>query len=285
MQMTVTQACVTKRNLALLTAYGLWLTAASCSYTPVAQVNAEKARVLREDGDAAVQAKDLAGAVSLYTASISANSEYAETWYRRGNVYAGMVSQPESERPSRELLELANGDFTEAIRLNPAHYEAHFNRAMIGLKYARYREAVKDLLQCAAIRTKDPEPHLLLAKLYEEKFEDRQVAAMEHCEKYVDLGGTDDGIREKVRQWRELKKSMVPANSGPAPKASTEADEKEAESLHARVIALIGEGKRKEAVTVLESLTAKYGHTRYVRDRSAQFAALRKAFGAAETPK
>ena len=50
--------------------------------------------------------------------------------------------------------------------------------------------------------------------------EDRIVLAMDHYEKYVDLGGTDPVAREKVRVWKDFKKQQSGDLTPPPPVAS-----------------------------------------------------------------
>jgi len=256
---------------------------AACSSTPVAEVNAARAKALREQGDEAARGNDFKSAAEYYTRSIEANPQSAEPWYLRGKAYVGLYKAKDPGVPLRELLDRAAGDFGEAIRLNPVFFEPCFDRAMILLFRKAYKEAAQDLIQCAGMRPKDPESHLILAEIYEEKFEDRLVQSMDHYEKYVELGGRDETAREKVRKWRELKKSLGSAPA-PGPKPTVD-DEKVAAEQHAKATGFIGAGKRAEAMAALDELLAKYGHTRYVKERAAQFAALRKAFAPPAPPK
>lgn len=270
--------------------------AAGCRTVPAGEVDAEGALEYRREGDEAYAAGRYESAVALYTRSIQLNPQAAEAWWRRGNAYAGMAERPEGSVRPRELLERAAADYAQAVRANPALYDAYFNRAMIDLYFARYREAARDLIHCSQLNERDPEPHMILGWLYEEVFENRLAQAIEHYEKYVQLGGTDETVREKVRAWREFRKSMEPEveakpepalkgseahPSGPARTPNPE-EEKAAEEMHAKVTSLIGLGRREDAMKALEELLSNYGHTRYVKDRLQQFEVLRRAFKPAE---
>jgi hypothetical protein len=87
---------------------------------------------------------------------------------------------------------------------------------------------------------------------------------MEHFEKYVDLGGTDPGIREKVRLWKEMRKvsAILPPTSA---KPATPEDERKAEELHARAAKLMGQPDTTECIQLLQTLLGTYGNTKYVQ--------------------
>lgn len=252
---------------------------AACSSTPVAQVQAEKARELRDLGDQAAGRKDWKSAAEFYGQALEANPQASETYVKRGNAYVELYRAPgDSPGPSREWLERAASDYGRAVQLNPASFEGFFNRALIACKFARFKDAVADLLQCAQLRPKDPEPHLIIGQLYEEKFEDRGIQALEHFDKYVELGGADERVVEKVRQWRDLKKALGGAKPPAETKPPSAEDEKAAEELHTRALEHVRAGRKAEAGRDLEELLTKYAATRYVKDREKQLQVLRNAF-------
>ncbi|MBI4565999.1 MAG: tetratricopeptide repeat protein [Planctomycetes bacterium] len=262
-----------------LTVFSLALLASCATVSPESE-HVERAREFRQRADAAVEEGHLERAVSLYTRSLEENPQYAEAWWKRGNVYTRMADLPDAHVRPRDLLEKAIDDYSRAIHSNPAFFDAYFNRAMVGLYFARYREAARDLLQCLQIYPRDPQAHLILGRLYEDKFEGRLPRAMEHYEQYLNLGGTDEEIKEKVQAWREFKKSIAPSESGQeaAPKKPAAEEEQAAQDLHGRITNLIGLGRRDEAYQALEELLSRYGHTRYVKDRQREFEVLRRAF-------
>ena len=137
---------------------------------------------------------------------------------------------------------------------------------------ANYRAAAEDLLQACQYDARNPEPHLQLGRMYEDKFEDRGLAALEHYEKYADLGGRDPVTLDKVRAWREIKKQAAPA--APPSKAPTVDDEKKAAELHDEFKRLFRENKKAEALKLIETLLGQYGGTAYVRERAREFSAL-----------
>jgi tetratricopeptide (TPR) repeat protein len=242
---------------------------AGCASRPVEEVLAERALALRQDGDAALKAGNHDDAIEYFTRSLELNPEAPETWARRGIAFAKHPAEPGAgSRRQRDFLRMAEGDFTQAVRLNPAHYTGFFHRAMVYMKMKRYIDAARDLLECARLNPRDPEPEFILGEIYLNRLEDQQVLAMDHYDKYVAAGGDDPRIVKMVREWRELKKSLAGAPPGAAPKVPTEEDETAARQLHARFLSVLpkGEEHRPEALKLLEELTAKYAHTKYVKE-------------------
>ncbi|HEY3226499.1 MAG TPA: tetratricopeptide repeat protein [Planctomycetota bacterium] len=253
---------------------------AACASRPIEEVNAEQSALLREEGDAALKEGDCDRAIDIYTRALELNPGAADTWYRRGNAFTKHPPSPDEPNRKREWLRLAEADYSAAVRLNPAHRDALFNRAMIRLKMKRYIDAAKDLVECTRIDPRDPEPEFILGHIYLHRLEDQQIMAMEHYDKYVALGGTDPEAVKLVREWRELKKSMVGSNGGTAPKGPTAEDEEAAKQLHAKVLTLIpkGEEQRPEIARLLVELTTKYAQTKYVKDNEKGLKALLNAF-------
>lgn len=214
-----------------------------------------------------------AEAVEHFTKAVEAHPDLSDAYYHRGCSYVGLRLSPETRGDARAVEDKALRDFDAAVRVNPAHGKAYFNRAMVLASRAQFRAAAEDLLQACQYDARNPEPHLQLGRLYEDKFEDRGVAALEHYEKYADLGGRDPATIDKVRAWRELKKSAAPAPapSSQAPKAD---DEKKAAELHDEFKRLFRENKKAEALKIVETLLGQYGQTAYVRERAREFSAL-----------
>ena len=159
------------------------------------------------------------------------------------------------------------------------------NRAMILSSRAQYKQAVDDLLNAARFKPQDPEPHFWLGELYESKFEDRIILAMDHYEKYVELGGLDPTVREKVKVWKDLKKRV--GNPAPAPSAKmpTAEDEAKAAELHLKALDLLKQADKSEAVKVMEDLLINYGHTKYVQEKARALQAAVAAFKKKDAPK
>jgi Tfp pilus assembly protein PilF len=221
----------------------------------------------------AARAGKHAEAVERFTKAVAADPEMADAYHHRACSYVRMRLGEEMQGDSRAAEDKALKDFDLALRLNPAHGKAYFNRAMIYASRAQYRAAAEDLLKACQFDERNPEPHLRLGQIYEEKFEDRGLAALEHYEKYADLGGRDPATLDKVRAWRELKKCAARAPP-PAAKPPGVDDEKKAAELHEDFKRLFREGRRAEALKVLETLMSRYASTSYVRERSREFSAL-----------
>lgn len=266
------------------TSVGLWSLVlglsvlAACSSSGGAG-DAAAAQAYLAEGRALAEKGKHEEAVGAFTDAIEAQPEYAEAYFHRGCSHVRLRLGEEMQGESRTVEEKALRDFDAAIRLNPAYGRAYFNRAMIHASRAQFRAAAEDLLSACQYDARNPEPHLQLARIYEEKFEDRGIAALEHYEKYADLGGRDAAALEKVRAWREVKKSMAPprgAPPGPKPPPGPD-DEKKAAELHDEFKRHFREGRRSEALKAVESLLGTYGHTAYVRERSREFGALLNA--------
>lgn len=252
---------------------------AACSSRPIEEVRAEEAQGLKAEGDEALAAGDHAGAIELYTEAIELNPSSAEAWFRRGNALVSRPIDHDAPNRKREWLKMAERDYTMAVERNPAYRDAFFNRAMVRLKMKRYKDAAEDLLECTRLDPKDKDTEMILGEIYLKNLEDFQVRGMEHYDNYVKLGGDDPEIVKLVRDWRILQKSMVQSDA-PAPKGPTPDEEAAAKQLHAKILGLIpkGEEQRPEVAKLLEELTAKYGHTKYVRDNEKGLKALLNAF-------
>jgi len=259
---------------------------ACVSQDPAAAGAAESQQLLDEGRDAA-RKNNPAEASRLFTRAVKANPDNAEAWYERGRCGIQMRLDPKTEGDVRSWEQRAFEDFSTAIRKNPAYADAYFNRAMILSSRAQFKPAVDDLLNAARFKPADPEAHLCLGELYEGKFEDRIVLAMDHYEKYVDLGGLDPLVREKVRLWKELKKSVGGSAppTAPSSKTPTAEEEKKAAELHQKALDLLQKPDKTEAVKVLEDLLASYGHTKYVQEKARGLQAAIAAFKKKDAPK
>jgi len=234
----------------------------------------DAAKVYLEEGREAAKKGNHEAAVGLYSQALRAHPELPEAYYARGFSHVKMRLDAESPGDPRKHEEEALRDYSLAIRYNPAYADAYFNRAMVLSSRAQYRQAAEDLLNTIRFRPSDPEPHLWLGRLYEERFENKVPEALDHFEKYVDLGGTDPETREKVRVWKELKKQAAQPPPGKVPTAE---DEKKAQELHETFKKLFASGQKDEAIKAIEMLVAQYGHTKYVQERQREFNALLNA--------
>ncbi len=232
----------------------------------------EAARALVEEARHAAASGDYERAAGLCTKAIGADPECAEAYFVRGSCCARLRLRNSSGGDVRRLEDRALADFGAAIRLDPAYGDAYFNRAMVLCSRAQYKPAAEDLLGAIRYKPQDPEPHLWLARIYEEKFEDRRQAANEHYEKYADLGGRDPEAREKARRSREAKK-LAAAAAAPS-RAPTAEDEKKAEGLHEDFKRSFADGNTDAALKAVEELVTQYGHTQYVQRQARQLAVL-----------
>jgi len=241
-----------------------------------------------EAGRESARRKNYPEAISFFTDAVKSNPDLAEAWYERGKANIELRMDPKAEGDSRMLEQRAVEDFSMAIRKNPAYADAYFNRAMVLSSRAQFKQAIDDLLNASRFKPNDPEPHVCMGELYETKFEDRIVLAMEHYEKYVDLGGTDSAVREKVRVWKDFKKQSAVPESAPAPapaRAPTSEEENKAAELHLKALDLLKNPDKSQAVAMLEELLTKYGHTKYVQEKARALQAAVSAFKKKDAPK
>ncbi len=243
-----------------------------CGFFLSACAGAPRAYV--EEGRQAADRGEHEKAIGLYSRAIESDPDVAEAWYARGYSHVRLRRDANAPGDGRGYEEKAIVDFTRAIQLNPGHGDAYYNLAMVHLSRAMYRQAAEHLLSAIRCLPQDPEPHLDLARIYEQKFEDMQPQAYEHYEKYADLGGRDREAREKAREQKERRKRAAP----PSGKAPTEEDEKKAQELHVRAMALLKDEKKDEAVKAIDELLSAYARTRYVQERLAILKALQGAF-------
>jgi len=265
--------------------FPLLLLAAGCATQDGSAEIADAQRKL-EEGRECVRKGRLQEAIPFFTQAVKANPELAEGWFERGQCEIQLRLDPKTEGDLRSYEQRSLDDFTMAIRKNPAFADAYFNRAMILSSRAQYKLAADDLLNAVRFNPQDPEAHRWLGELYEKKFEDRIVLAMEHYEKYVDLGGTDPTIREKARLWKELRKQITAPSPEPTTnRAPTLEEEHKAQELHAKGLELLKNPDKAEAVKTFEQLLSAYGHTKYVQGKLQALQAVVAAFKKKDAPK
>jgi tetratricopeptide (TPR) repeat protein len=272
------------RSLLLSGAVAALAALSACVTQDNAPALAESQKLV-EDGREAARHRHFMEANRLFSQAVKANPENAEAWFERGRCSIQLRLDPTTPGDSRPYEQRAMDDFTMAIRKNPAYADAYFNRAMLLSSRAQYKPAVDDLLNATRFKPSDPEAHLCLGELYESKFEDRIVLAMDHYEKYVDLGGLDPTVREKVRIWKDLKKQVGGPGPAPSAKAPTPEEEKKAAELHLKALELLKQPDKSEAVKVMEDLLSSYGHTKYVQEKARALQAAVSAFKKKDTPK
>jgi tetratricopeptide (TPR) repeat protein len=253
------------------------LLAAGCAVQEGSTEIADAQRSL-EAGRERVRAGRLTEAIRFFSQAVKANPDLAEGWFERGKCAIKLRLDPKTDGDLGVYEQGALDDFAMAIRKNPAYADAYFNRAMILCSRAQYKLAADDLLNAIRFSPQDPEAHRWLGEVYEKKFEDRIVLSMEHYEKYVDLGGTDAAIREKVKVWKDFKRT-IPAHSPESSHlAPTAEEERKAQELHAKGLDLLKNPDKNEAVKAFEELLTNYGHTKYVQGKLQALQAVVAAF-------
>lgn len=269
---------------------GLLLAAAAfvgCATEDRTAANLAEAQALLEESREAARKREFARALSICTMAVKVHPDYAEAWYERGRMHTQLRLDPGAEGDVRIHEQQALDDFSMALKKNPMYGDAFFNRAMLLCSRAQYKPAAEDLLNAIRCKPRDPDAHLYLGRLYETKFEERAPLAMDHYEKYADLGGTDAEAREKARLWKDLKKQTAsPQVPPPAPtKTATAEDEKKAAELHGKALELLEKNNRPEAAKILEELLGAYGNTKYVQEKSQGLKVLLGTLKKKDTPK
>jgi tetratricopeptide (TPR) repeat protein len=225
-----------------------------------------RATELLEQGKAAATQGDHTRAIELYTGAVKAYPNLAEAYFQRAYCQIQLRLNRDSQIDARKLEDRAIEDYSLALERNPAFGDAFFSRAMVYSSRAQYRLAAEDLLKAIEFKPQDSEPHYWLAQLYDMKFEDKKAEANNHYEKYVELGGKDQEIRQRVKLWKELKKAV------PSPE-----DEQKVMELHETFKRLLADSVKPglsnvekdrlkaEAVRALEEAVTKYGNTQYAQ--------------------
>ena len=231
------------------------------------------------EGVKAKEEKRYDDAIEVFTESLKYHPTYAQAYYHRALASLKMRKREGVSIPTRKLIDAAFRDFTSAINASPTFSDAYFSRAMIFLSRARYREAVADLLVCCRYSPRDVEPHLILAQIYETRFEGKAVLAMNHYVQYADLGGTDEAALAKAEAWKALQKE--PVKEVPV----SQDDEKRARELHEEFKLLFAEEKEEAAIKAIGELVEKYKHTRYFKGREVALTALYRSLkGTSDKP-
>lgn len=251
---------------------------AGCATQDGASAAMVEAQRALDQGREASRKNRIPEAINLFTLAGMSDPDLAEAWFERGRCEIRIRLNPKTEEDTRVFEEKALDDFTAAIRKNPSYADAYFDRAMILASRAQYKAAIDDLLNAVRFNPQDPEAHRWLGELYEKKFEDRIILAMEHYEKYIDLGGSDPAVREKVRIWKDFKKQLPAGTPPPTSRIPTLEDEKKAQELHVKALELLKNPDKSEAVKSFEELLSTYRHTKYVQGKLQALQAVIAAF-------
>lgn len=205
------------------------------------------------------RAGDYNRALDLLDQAVRLNPNYAEAYVKRGAVRLDRAYSPQANGHNYiQEIDAAIDDFSTAARIFPVYYEAYFNRALAYGAKRQYKSAAQDLLNyCLKLRPNDKEPHLWLAKVYDEGWEDKQPLVIRHIQKYLELGGTDEWARRRLDELRAASQKSI----------QEQEDEKQATAMFDQARKLILEGKQDEALKLLEELLKKYPHTQIAREK------------------
>ncbi len=142
-------------------------------------------------------------AFGMFTRSIDEYPQHAPSYYYRG--LCRLKRLKEKEGTFLEETEAAHADLSEAIAWSGDPSRAYFARAMASAVVGRYKESVQDLLVCTGAASPPDvrrKAHLMLATIYDEKFEDAEGEAIRHYESYVGLGGADPQAAARLAELR-----------------------------------------------------------------------------------
>lgn len=196
--------------------------------------------------------------------------DYAASYLWFGTCHLRMASMRERPFSIEEHAERAAYALTQAIRLNPQDKRPFRNRALAYVHLRRFYDAAADLLHIVTVLDpRDGDSHLMLAQIYDEKYEGMEVRALEHYERYLSLGGNDEGVRRRVERLRSLVGAgILPPGPTTAPTPTTGPRDRESEAQHLAldVIRAGEEGRLQEMVGLADQLLRDYEDTNFVRE-------------------
>lgn len=147
------------------------------------------------DAEKAYAAQNYPDAVELYTKIITADPKNYFAIYRRGISHLQLSDLKGQSLEEKQMhFGSAIRDLTMSVEIFPT-VDALFNRGIALVLYGRYKDAVADFMECKKLSPKDPEIYLVMARLYEEKFDSQELKAIENYKAYFDNGGTDSAAR------------------------------------------------------------------------------------------
>jgi tetratricopeptide (TPR) repeat protein len=189
------------RKMILALAIAVPLTLLACASSGVKAI--DRAQPHLDRGVQAMEAGDHAGAIREFSIAVETHPDFAEAYYRRGCARLRLVLRAEIAQEGKEI-EKAVEDLTAALRILPIYHEASYNRGLAYVALGRYRDAAQDLQNSLQTRDADlaRDAHMRLGQILEEKFEGLQAAAIRHYEKYVELGGKDAGVHERLAKLK-----------------------------------------------------------------------------------
>ena len=163
-------------------------------------------------------------AVKEYRKAISLYPEYAESYNNLGVIHARLEQHQSAMKAYRKAIELvpdyvnahfnlgrlydmlsqydkAVAQYRKALKLNPADAIAHNNLAVALLNEDKGDEAMKSYSAALKLMPDLKEAHLGLGLIYDSK--GNTDRAVRHYQKFLDLGGYDEEISERLKQLKK----------------------------------------------------------------------------------
>lgn len=221
-----------------------------------------KAAEFYSQGLAHYNQKNYDKAIELFTIAIEFNPNLSDAYFKRANCHIKKIDELTNTQNIYESTDKAIIDYTSAIRTLPVSYDAYYNRAMALASLARYKDAIKDLLDCVRINQNFVEAYRDLGIFYEEKFVGEEAKAIEYYKKYLEKMPADQSIRDRVEKLEKKVKPDVNLKTD-----KKDQDEKDAEKLYDNATKLLAQDKKNEALDVLKEIILKYPNTKIAQEK------------------
>lgn len=237
----------------------LFLLVAGC------QIQTKEARAFEyyKQGLVCIDQGNYTKAIELFSVAIEHNPYISDAYYKRGNCYIKTIRSEVSLQKASELTNLAINDYASALRILPVFYDAYYNRAMAYASLARYKDAVKDLIDCARINENFADAYRELGDLYERKFTGETYRAIEYYRRYLDKVPTDRLIREKLQR---LEKAGLKSEETIKVEKKIQ-EEIDAQKLFEIAVEMSKNNKRNEALDILKEILKKYPTTKVAQEK------------------
>jgi tetratricopeptide (TPR) repeat protein len=128
-------------------------------------------------------------AATAYLKALNINPNYADAHFNLGRLY-----------DSQKKYDKAIAEYEKTLKLTPADALVHNNLAVALLNKGDTDGALKSYKAALDIKPDMKEAHLGLGLIYDSKGE--KFRAKRHYQKYVDLGGYDEDIIERLEQLK-----------------------------------------------------------------------------------
>ena len=133
---------------------------------------------------------DLDGAIKDYTEAIRIKPNYADAYINRGLA-----------RQGKGDLDGEIKDYTEAIRIKPDYADAYINRGLARHDKGDWDGAIKDYTE--AIHIKPDYANAYRNRAIAWKAKEDYYSAVADYQKYFDVGGTDEKVRQYLNDAKE----------------------------------------------------------------------------------